>query len=159
MSIKNSLAPKHVTRNLIGRKNISHAKRSHIRISLPMATLVTDTGLDEKQYKLEALREHSPPWPRQIITFILPTVKMLRLGGEKAWWFWIITCTTICYATAVMVFFAHLLILEYPDHHQNLISSSLYYPGPLHKISLQSVDNCLSNVVHRQTHKPMLPKT
>ena len=27
-----------------------------------------------------------------------------------------------------MVFFAHLLILEYPDDHQNLISSSLYYP-------------------------------
>ena len=32
-------------------------------------------------------------------------------------------------------FFAHLLILEYPDCHQILISSSLYYPGPLHKIS------------------------
>ena len=38
------------------------------------------------------------------------------------------------YATTIMVIFAHLLILEYPDHHQNLISSSLYYPGPLHKI-------------------------
>ena len=50
-------------------------------------------------------------------------------------------------------FFAHLLILEYPDHHQNLISSSLYYPGPLHKISSQSVHNFLSNVVHRQTDK------
>ena len=33
-----------------------------------------------------------------------------------------------------MVFFAYLLILEYLDHLQNLISSSLYYPGPLHKI-------------------------
>ena len=30
------------------------------------------------------------------------------------------------------VSFAHLHILEYPDQHQNLISSSLYYPGPLH---------------------------
>ena len=49
-------------------------------------------------------------------------------------------------------FFAHLLILEYPDHHQNLISSSLYYPEPLHKISSQSVNN-LSNVVHRQTDR------
>ena len=51
--------------------------------------------------------------------------------------------------------FAHLLILEYPDHHQNLISSSLYYPGPLHKISSQSVHNFLSNVVQtdRQTDK------
>ena len=47
--------------------------------------------------------------------------------------------------------FAHLLILQYPDHHQNLISSSLYYLGPLHKISSQSVDNFVSNVVHRQT--------
>ena len=50
-------------------------------------------------------------------------------------------------------FFAHLLILQYPDHHQNLISSYLYYSGPVHKISSQSVHNCLSNVVHRQTNK------
>ena len=58
------------------------------------------------------------------------------------------------YATTIMVFFfAHLLILQYPDHHQNLISSSLYYSGPLHKISSQSVHNFLSNVVHRQTNR------
>ena len=50
-------------------------------------------------------------------------------------------------------FFAHLLILQYPDHHQNLISSSLYYSGPVHKISSQSVHNFLSNVVHKQTNK------
>ena len=50
-------------------------------------------------------------------------------------------------------FFAHLLILEYPNHHQNLISSSLYYPGPLLKISSQFVHNFLSNVVHRQTDR------
>ena len=50
-------------------------------------------------------------------------------------------------------FFAHLLILQYPDHHQNLISSSLYYSGPVHKISSQSIHNFLSNVVHRQTNK------
>ena len=49
--------------------------------------------------------------------------------------------------------FAHLLILQYPDHHQNLSSSSLYYSGPVHKISSQSVHNFLSNVVHRQTNK------
>ena len=49
--------------------------------------------------------------------------------------------------------FAHLLILQYLDHHQNLISSSLYYSGPVHKISSQSVHNFLSNVVHRQTNK------
>ena len=56
-------------------------------------------------------------------------------------------------------FFAHLLILEYPDRHQNLISSSLYLPGPLHKISSKSVHNFLSNIVHRQTDKPTLPKS
>ena len=50
-------------------------------------------------------------------------------------------------------FFAHLLILQYPDHHQNLISSYLYYSEPVHKISSQSVHNFLSNVVHRQTNK------
>ena len=50
-------------------------------------------------------------------------------------------------------FFAHLLILEYPDHHQNLISSSLYYLGPLHKISSPSVHNFLSNAVHKQTNE------
>ena len=49
--------------------------------------------------------------------------------------------------------FAHLLILQYPDHHHNLISSSLYYSGPVHKISSQSVHNFLSNVVHRQTDR------
>ena len=48
--------------------------------------------------------------------------------------------------------FAHLVILQYPDHHQNLISSFLYYSEPLHKISSQSVHNFLSNVVHRQTN-------
>ena len=57
------------------------------------------------------------------------------------------------YATTITVFFAHLLILQYPDHHQNLISSYLYYSGPVHKISSQSVHNFLSNVVHRQTDR------
>ena len=33
--------------------------------------------------KLETLRERGPPWPRQIITPILPTVQMLSLGGER----------------------------------------------------------------------------
>ena len=70
--------------------------------------------------------------------------------------FWIITFTMIwvCYHY-YGVFFAHLLILQYPDHHQNLISSYLYYSasGPVHKISSQSVHSFLSNVVHRQTNK------
>ena len=50
-------------------------------------------------------------------------------------------------------FFTHLLILEYPDHHQTFISSSLYYPRPCPKISSQSVHNFLSNVVHKQTNR------
>ena len=57
------------------------------------------------------------------------------------------------FATTIMVCFAHLLILECPDHHQNLISSSLYYPAPFYKISSQTVHNFLSNVVHRQTDR------
>ena len=55
-------------------------------------------------------------------------------------------------STIIVVFFAHLLILEYPDHHQNLIISSLYYPEPRPKISSQSVCNFLSNV-HKQTNQ------
>ena len=116
--------------------------------------------------QLEALREHRPPWPRQIITPILPTVKMLSLGCERL-------PTPIKklkkkkkkkvldhylhhdlgMLPLLRCIFAHLLILQYPDHHQNLISSSLYYSGPVHKISSQSVYNFLSNVVHRQTNR------
>ena len=114
----------------------------------------------QNRNKLEALRERRPPWPRQIITPILSTVKMLSLGCERL--------PTPLKKKKVLdhylhhdlgmlpllrCFFAHLLILQYPDHHQNLISSYLYYSGPVHKISSQSVHNCLSNVVHRQTNK------
>ena len=113
--------------------------------------------------QLEALRERRPPWPRQIITPILSTVKMLSLGCERL-------PTPLKKKKKKKVldhylqhdlgmlpllrcFFAHLLILQYPDHHQNLISSYLYYSGPVHKISSQSVHNFLSNVVHRQTDR------
>ena len=103
--------------------------------------------------QLEGLRERRPPWLRQIITPILPNVKLLSPGGERLR-FWINTYTTIwlcyCYDS---VFFAHLLILEYQEHRQNLISSSFDCLGPLHKISSQSVHNVLSNVVHRQTNR------
>ena len=51
-----------------------------------------------------------------------------------------------------MTFFAHLLILEYLDHHQNVISSFLYDLGPLNKISSQSIHNFLSNFVHKQAN-------
>ena len=58
------------------------------------------------------------------------------------------------YATTITVFFCSFThILQYLDHHQNLISSCLYYSGPVHKISSQSVHNFLRNDVHRQTNK------
>ena len=117
--------------------------------------------------QLEALRERRPPWPRQIITLILPTVKMLSLGCER-----LPTPLKKKREKKVLDHYLHddlgmlpllrcffFLIysipttLQYPDHHQNLISSSLYYSGPVHKISSQSVHNFLSNVVHRQTDK------
>ena len=85
---------------------------------------------------------------------------MLSLGAERlptpttTKKFWIITCTTIwiCYD------YYGVFLLIYSSQNtqitpQNLISSSLYYPGPLHKISSQSVCNVLSNVVHKQTNK------
>ena len=117
--------------------------------------------MKQNMFKLEALRERRPLWPRQIITLILPTVKMLSLGCERL-------PTPLKKKNKVLdhylhedlgmlpllwCFFGHLLILQYPDHHQNLISSSLYYSGAVHKISSQSVYNFLSNVVHRQTDR------
>ena len=116
-------------------------------------------------FKLEALRERRPPWPRQIITLILPTVKMLSLGCErlppppkkkkkkkKKKVLDHYLHHDLGMLPLLRCLFAHLLILQYPDHHQNLISSSLYYSGPLHKISSQSVHNFLS-YVHRQTDR------
>ena len=81
-------------------------------------------------------RKCRPPWPSQIITPILPNVKMLSHHD-------------LAVLLLLWYFFAQLLILEY----QTLITSSLYYPKPLHKISSQSVYNFLSNVVHKQTNR------
>ena len=114
-----------------------------------------------KYIQLEALRERRPPWPRQIITPILSTVKMLSLGCErlpdplkkKKKVLDHYLHHNLGMLPLLRCFFAHLLILQYPDHHQNLISSYLHYSGPVHKISSQSVHNFLSNVVHRQTNK------
>ena len=83
---------------------------------------------------------------------------LLSLGGERLRkanpkGFGSLPAPRSGYATTIMVFFAHLLLLEYPDHRQNSISSSLYHPGPLHKISFQSIQNVLSNGVHRQADK------
>ena len=122
--------------------------------------------LYKKTNKLEALRERRPPWPRQVITPILPTVKMLSLGCErlptplkkkkkkkKKKVLGHYLHHDLDMLPLLRCIFAHLLILQYPDHHQNLISFSLYYSKPVHKISSQSVHNFLSNVVHRQTNR------
>ena len=114
-----------------------------------------------RRVQLEALRESRPPWPRQIIHSHIAHCKMLSLGGErlppppskKKKVLDRYLHHDLGMLQPLLCFFAHVLILEYPDHHQNLISSSLYYPGPLHKISSQSVHNFLSNVVHRQTER------
>ena len=110
--------------------------------------------------KIEALGECRPPWPRQIITPIFP-----KCNNVEPWW-WKANPKGVgsLHATTIMVLF---LLIHSSQNTQittkNLISSSLYYPGPLHKILSQSVHNFLSNVVHRQTNrqtdKPTLPKT
>ena len=119
----------------------------HVCIVLTRSTQRTQTSLAEadhyshiapvKMLSLGGERLPPPPPPRQ---------DLKKIGSLPA--------PRYGYATTITVFFfAHLLILEYPDHHHNLISSSLYYPGPLHEISSQSVHNFLSNVVHRQTDR------
>ena len=47
-------------------------------------------------------------------------------------------------------FFTHLVVLEHLNHHQNVISSSLYHPGAATNISPQSVYRYLSKV-YKQT--------
>ena len=89
------------------------------------------------------------------MTPIFPTVKLLNLGGEK------LTPKVLdhyLHHDLVMLqllwyVFADLLILEYLDHHQKLITSSLYHLGPLHKISSQSTHNFVSNVLYKQTDR------
>ena len=141
-----------------------HGQHKETNVVIYIFTKLLLTNHEANHIKLEALRDRRPPWPRQIITPILPTVNMLSLSGERLLPpppptpsktnFGSLPAPRSGYATTIMVvFFAHLLILEYPGHHQNLLRSSLYYPGPLHKISSQSVHNFLSNVVHRQTNK------
>ena len=112
--------------------------------------------------KLEALRERKPPWPKADHYSHIAHCKNVEP------WLWKTTHPPkkkkkrfldhylhhdLGVLPILRCFFAHLLILQYPDHHQNLISSALYYSGPVHKISSQSVHNFLSNVVHRQTNK------
>ena len=123
-------------------------RKLHLQANVSKKVII----LHNPSYKLEALGEHRPPWLRQIINPIFPNVIMLNHGGES------LTPKILNHylhhdlgmQQLLWCFFAHLLILEYPDHHQNLISFSLYYPGTLRKISAQSIHNFLSNVVHSQ---------
>ena len=49
------------------------------------------------------------------------------------------------HATAMMVFFAHLFILEDKHHHQTVISSSFYHTGPRQKfihMMISSMTSC-----------------
>ena len=80
---------------------------------------------------------------------------MLSLGGERLTpkGSGSLPAPRSVHATAILVLFAHLLILEGLEHHQNVISSSLYHPGPLHKISSKSIHNVFSDVVHKQTNR------
>ena len=104
--------------------------------------------------KLEALRERRPHWLRQIITPILSTGKMLSFGGVR------LTPKVLdhyLHHDLVMLQLVWCFLLIYSslktDHHQNLISYSLYYPGHSHKISSQSIRDFLSTVVHKQTDR------
>ena len=95
---------------------------------------------------------------------------MLSLGGERLTtpsppptppppkkMFWIITCTTIWLCNhyyGVFCSFTHLRILRSsPKFNQFfMVLPRTPPPPPPHKLSLQSVHNVLSNVVHRQTN-------
>ena len=84
--------------------------------------------------KLEALRDRRPPWPRQIIiTPIFPSVIMLSLGGKsltpKVWDHYLHYDLVIL--PLLWCFSAHLLILEYPDHHQKFNQFFIkFHPNP-----------------------------
>ena len=87
----------------------------------------------QNKTKLEALRERRPPWPRQIITPLLPTEKMLSFGAErlpppqkkkKKKRFGSLPAPRSGYATTTMVFFCSFTHLRIPRLPPNLINSS-----------------------------------
>ena len=81
--------------------------------------------------ELKALGQRRPPLQKQIITPI-----MLNVWRTNSKYSGSLPAPQSGHATAIIVLFAHLLMLEDLDHHEILeISSSLYRPGPLHKIS------------------------
>ena len=56
---------------------------------------------------------------------------------------------------AVATLYCYYGVCVFLDHYQKLISSSLYYAGPLHKFPSQSVQNILSNV-NKQSGCPVI---
>ena len=105
--------------------------------------------------KLEALGERRPPWPRQIITPILSTVKMLSLGGDR------LTPKVLdhyIHHNLVMLLLLWHFFCSFTPLRINRsppISNPFFIvlPGPFHKISSQSIHNFLSNVFHKQTNR------
>ena len=96
----------------------------------------------------------------KVSRFCIVKINISQCNNVEPWWwkanpkgFESLPAPRSGYATTIMICFAHLLIVEYPDHHQSLINSLLYYLGPLSKISSQSVHNFQSNVVHRMTDR------
>ena len=99
-----------------------------------------------------------PPWLRQIITPVFPNVIMLSLGGER------LTPKVLDHylhhdlgiLPLLWCCFAHLLILNYPDHRQNssVLQCTIQDPSPPPplKISSQFIYNFLSNL-HKQTNQ------
>ena len=96
----------------------------------------TFSAMNKLHLKLEALGECRPPWPKQIITPIFSNVVMLSLFGErlpaplpppppkkkkKKKVLDHYLQNDLGLLPLLWCLFAHLLILEYPDHHQNLM--------------------------------------
>ena len=95
-----------------------------------------------------------PVHPQNLINCSLYHCRAIMKFSSKSWW-----RTTTKYQQTAIIFQA-LWDLKPPPRldpdpvcHQNLITCSFYHSGPLHKISLQSVHNFLSNVDNRQRDK------
>ena len=103
------------------------------------STQRVQTSLAEADHYCIAHCKIVEPWWWKTTPLPPPPPKKKKKKKKKKKRFGSLPAPRSGYATTIIMFyFAHLLILEYPDHHQNLISSSLYYPGPHPKISSQS---------------------
>ena len=132
-------------------KSIStNAPRELIQKTFPTwSTQRAPTSLAEADHyslitdcKMLSLGERLPPPPQKKRKKKEDHYLHHDLGMLPLLW-WVVFCFCFCS-------FTHFRIPRSPP---NFNSSSLYYSGPLHKMSSQSVHNFLSNVVHRQTDK------